>query len=185
MHKFCGAKLIGVLSVLALLAVLPAMSSAQGEGAAEQSAQGATQAQPQQKPVPEQQPEPAQNPAQANQQNAPQANEVAPEAKDAHIQVARDIFKRLIEINTTDSVGSTTIAAEATYARGAKFEEDMSLAVQALRERGVDVVLCTGAYQGCAAFIRSARDLGWNVPISNLSFVGSEALLGLLLQHGQ
>ena len=78
-----------------------------------------------------------------------------------------------------------TIAAEATYARGAKFEEDMSLAVEALRERSVDVVLCTGVYQGCAAFIRSARDLGWNVPISNLSFVGPEALLGLLTEHGR
>ena len=78
-----------------------------------------------------------------------------------------------------------TIAAEATYARGAKFDDDMSLAVKALRERGVDVVLCTGAYQGCAAFIRSARDLDWNVPISNLSFVGSEALLGLLTEHGR
>jgi ABC-type branched-subunit amino acid transport system substrate-binding protein len=77
-----------------------------------------------------------------------------------------------------------TIAAEATYARGAKFEEDMSLAVKALQERGVDAVLCTGAYQGCAAFIRSARDLGWKVPISNLSFVGAEALLGLLTEHG-
>ncbi|PWT72956.1 MAG: ABC transporter substrate-binding protein [Proteobacteria bacterium] len=78
-----------------------------------------------------------------------------------------------------------TIAAEATYARGAKFDDDMSLAAKALREAAVDVVLCTGAYQGCAAFIRSARDLGWNVPISNLSFVGSEALLDLLTQHGR
>jgi branched-chain amino acid transport system substrate-binding protein len=78
-----------------------------------------------------------------------------------------------------------TIAAEATYARGARFEDDMSLAAKTLREGSVDVVLCTGAYQGCAAFIRSARDLGWNVPISNLSFVGSEALLGLLTEHGR
>ena len=78
-----------------------------------------------------------------------------------------------------------TIAAEATYARGARFEDDMSLAAKTLREGGVDVVLCTGVYQGCAAFIRSARDLGWNVPISNLSFVGSEALLGLLTEHGR
>jgi ABC-type branched-subunit amino acid transport system substrate-binding protein len=75
------------------------------------------------------------------------------------------------------------VAAEATYMRGARFEDDMSLAVKALQEGRVDVVLCTGAYQGCGAFIRSARDLGWNVPISNLSFVGSEALLGLLTQH--
>ena len=79
----------------------------------------------------------------------------------------------------------TTIAAEATYARGARFEDDMSLAAKTLREGRVDVVLCTGAYQGCAAFIRSARDLGWNVPISNLSFVGSEALLDLLTEHGR
>ncbi len=78
-----------------------------------------------------------------------------------------------------------TIAAEATYARGARFEEDMSLAAKTLREGGVDVVLCTGVYQGCAAFIRSARDLGWNVPISNLSFVGSETLLDLLTEHGR
>jgi len=79
----------------------------------------------------------------------------------------------------------TTIAAEATYARGARFEDDMSLAVKTLQEGGVDVVLCTGAYQGCAAFIRSARDLDWNVPISNLSFVGSEAMLALLIERGR
>jgi ABC-type branched-subunit amino acid transport system substrate-binding protein len=77
------------------------------------------------------------------------------------------------------------ITAEATYARGARFEDDMTPAVKALRGAGVDVVLCTGAYQGCGAFVRSARDLGWTVPISNVSFVGSDAMLSLLLQHGQ
>jgi len=77
------------------------------------------------------------------------------------------------------------IAAEATYVRGAKFEDDMTPAVQALRHAGVDVVLCTGAYQGCGAFVRTARDLGWNAPVSNVSFVGSEAMLGLLLKQGK
>ncbi len=77
------------------------------------------------------------------------------------------------------------IAAEATYQRGAKFEEDMSPAAKALREAGVDVVLCTGAYQGCGAFVKSARDLGWTAPISNVSFVGSDAMLALLVRHGQ
>ncbi|HEV8307632.1 MAG TPA: ABC transporter substrate-binding protein [Methylomirabilota bacterium] len=77
------------------------------------------------------------------------------------------------------------IAAEATYQRGAKFEDDMTPAAKALREAGVDVVLCTGAYQGCGAFVKSARDLGWNVPISNVSFVGSDAMLSLLVKHGQ
>ncbi len=75
------------------------------------------------------------------------------------------------------------IAAEATYARGAKFEDDMSLAVKTLQEGGVEVVLCTGAYQGCGAFVKSARDLRWDVPISNLSFVGAKPMLHLLVKH--
>jgi branched-chain amino acid transport system substrate-binding protein len=77
------------------------------------------------------------------------------------------------------------IAAETTYQRGARFEDDMTPAVNALRKAGVDAVLCTGAYQGCGAFVRTARDLGWAVPISNVSFVGSDAMLRLLVQHGK
>ena len=77
------------------------------------------------------------------------------------------------------------IVAEATYVRGATFDEDMEIAVTALREAGCDVVLCTGAYQGCAAFVRSARDAGFAVPISNVSFVGSDAMLALLVKHGR
>ena len=77
------------------------------------------------------------------------------------------------------------VAVETTYPRGAKFEDDMGPAVNALRRAGVDVVLCTGAYQGCGAFVRTARDLGWTVPISNVSFVGSDAMLRLLIQHGK
>ena len=78
-----------------------------------------------------------------------------------------------------------TIAAEATYVRHATFASDMSPAVKALRQAGVEAVLCTGAYQGCGAFVRTARDLGWTVPISNVSFVGAEAMLSLLLNHGK
>ena len=77
------------------------------------------------------------------------------------------------------------IVAEATYQRGARFEQDMRVAVQALRDAGADVVLCTGAYQGCGAFVRAARDQGFTAPISNVSFVGSEAMLRLLLAHGK
>jgi hypothetical protein len=46
-------------------------------------------------------------------------------------------------------------------------------------------MLCTGAYQGCGAFVRTARDAGWMVPIANVSFVGSDAMLQLLLRHGK
>jgi branched-chain amino acid transport system substrate-binding protein len=77
------------------------------------------------------------------------------------------------------------IAAETTYQRGTKFDDDVTPAVTALRRAGVDAVLCTGAYQGCGAFVRTARDLGWTVPISNVSFVGSDAMLRLLVRHGK
>jgi acetylornithine deacetylase/succinyl-diaminopimelate desuccinylase-like protein len=40
-----------------------------------------------------------------------------PAADDTNRQLARDIFQQLIEINTTDSVGSTTVAAEAMAKR--------------------------------------------------------------------
>ncbi len=80
---------------------------------------------------------------------------------------------------------NTKIVGEATYVRNAKFEEDMGTAVQALREAGAEVVLCTGAYQGCAAFVRAARDAGWTAPISNVSFVGSDAMLALLVKQGR
>jgi acetylornithine deacetylase/succinyl-diaminopimelate desuccinylase-like protein len=40
-----------------------------------------------------------------------------PSADPASIQLGHDIFKQLIEINTTDSVGSTTVAAEAMAQR--------------------------------------------------------------------
>jgi branched-chain amino acid transport system substrate-binding protein len=79
---------------------------------------------------------------------------------------------------------SSKIVAEATYQRGARFEDDMTPAARALRE-AADVVLCTGAYQGCGAFVKAARDLGWTAPIANVSFVGSDAMLGLLLKHGR
>jgi len=40
-----------------------------------------------------------------------------PKLDDATKQLSRDIFKQLVEINTTDSVGSTTVAAEAMAKR--------------------------------------------------------------------
>jgi branched-chain amino acid transport system substrate-binding protein len=77
------------------------------------------------------------------------------------------------------------IVAEATYRRGAAFDSDMGPAVRHLRDAGVQAVLSTGAYQACGAFVRAARDLGWDVPITNVSFVGSEAMSRLLIEHGR
>jgi ABC-type branched-subunit amino acid transport system substrate-binding protein len=77
------------------------------------------------------------------------------------------------------------MAGEATYRRGTGFEPSMQRQVELLREGEPDAVICVGAYAACAAFIRDARDAGWQVPIANLSFVGSENLLGLLRAHGE
>ncbi len=45
------------------------------------------------------------------------SGEAQSDANSPHRQLARDIFKELIEINTTDSIGNTTEAAEAMAAR--------------------------------------------------------------------
>lgn len=48
---------------------------------------------------------------------APALNAAPPPLDEATRQLTRDIYKQLIEINTTDSVGNTTTAAEAMAAR--------------------------------------------------------------------
>src|SRR5206468_6790622 len=48
---------------------------------------------------------------------APALYAAPPPLDDATRQLTRDIYKQLIEINTTDSVGNTTAAAEAMAAR--------------------------------------------------------------------
>ena len=57
--------------------------------------------------------------------------------------------------------------------------------VDILRKGDPDAVICVGAYAACAAFVRDARDAGWDVPIANVSFVGSEILLALLDEGGR
>src|SRR5438874_10088702 len=48
---------------------------------------------------------------------APALHAAVPPLDDATRQLTRDIYKQLIEINTTDSIGNTTTAAEAMAAR--------------------------------------------------------------------
>jgi branched-chain amino acid transport system substrate-binding protein len=77
------------------------------------------------------------------------------------------------------------ITSEATYARGAPFSSDFTQQVRIIAEGAPDAVVAVGAYAACAAFIRDARDAGLDIPIANLSFVGSENLLMLLDQAGK
>jgi len=77
------------------------------------------------------------------------------------------------------------LAGEATYLRGQTFADSFRAQVQHLRDANVDAVISIGSYEPCAAFIRDARDLGWKVPVANISFVGSEQMLALLLERGR
>jgi ABC-type branched-subunit amino acid transport system substrate-binding protein len=79
---------------------------------------------------------------------------------------------------------STKIVAETTYRRGTPYTASMKTQVDILRAANVDAVIAIGAYAASAAFIRDAVDAGWDVPIANVSFVGSESMLQLLLTEG-
>lgn len=70
--------------------------------------------------------------------------------------------------------------ADATYPRGQKFEVSTATQVKLLRNAGVDAIVMVGSYQACGAFIRDARNSGWDVPIHNVSFVGADQMLELL-----
>ena len=76
-----------------------------------------------------------------------------------------------------------TITAETTYQRNTPYSTSMAQAVQALQASGAQAVIAVGTYNPCAAFIRDARNAGWNVPIANLSFVGSDQLLAKLQEE--
>ncbi len=77
------------------------------------------------------------------------------------------------------------MAGEATYTRGAKYTESFDRQVAMLQEVHPDAVVSIGAYAACAGFIRDARKAGLTVPIANVSFVGSESLLQLLVAEGK
>ena len=74
------------------------------------------------------------------------------------------------------------ITGEATYSRGANYTGTMRRQVEILKATSPDAVICIGAYAACAAFARDAVDFGLEVPIANLSFVGSENMLKLLTE---
>jgi ABC-type branched-subunit amino acid transport system substrate-binding protein len=78
-----------------------------------------------------------------------------------------------------------SMVGEATYRRGTDYAQSLEPQVEVLRKTQPDAIISIGAYAACAAFIRDARDAGWDVPIANVSFVGSESLINLVLQSGK
>jgi branched-chain amino acid transport system substrate-binding protein len=81
--------------------------------------------------------------------------------------------------------GGLRIAAEATYRRGTGHSERLNKQVEILKHAAPDAVIAIGSYAACAAFIRDMRDAGWQIPVANVSFVGSESLAALLLESGR
>jgi len=77
------------------------------------------------------------------------------------------------------------MVGEATYTRGTKYTDSLDRQVAILQEVQPDAIISIGAYAACAAFIRDARKAGLNVPIANVSFVGSESMLELLVAAGK
>jgi len=77
------------------------------------------------------------------------------------------------------------MVGEATYRRGAEYSQSFKEQVDVIRKASADVVISIGAYAVCAAFIRDARNAGLNIPIANLSFVGSESMADLILQNSR
>jgi branched-chain amino acid transport system substrate-binding protein len=73
------------------------------------------------------------------------------------------------------------IAGEATYRRGSPFDESYDRQVAIMQRLQPDAVVCVGTYPACAGFIRNMRDRNVDCPVATLSFVGSGAMLNLLL----
>ena len=77
------------------------------------------------------------------------------------------------------------MVGEATYRRGAEYSQNFTEQVEVIKKASADAVISIGSYAVSAAFIRDARNAGLNIPIANLSFVGSENMTDLLLRSSQ
>jgi ABC-type branched-subunit amino acid transport system substrate-binding protein len=74
------------------------------------------------------------------------------------------------------------IVGEATYRRGMKHTDSLKKQVEIIKRSEPDAIISISTYGAGAAFIRDARDAGLTVPIANVSFVGTEFLIDLLVQ---
>jgi branched-chain amino acid transport system substrate-binding protein len=77
------------------------------------------------------------------------------------------------------------MVGEATYRRGAEYSQSFKEQVDVISKVSPDAMISIGAYAGCAAFIRDARDGGMQIPIANVSFVGSESMADLLIKSSR
>ena len=72
------------------------------------------------------------------------------------------------------------ISGEATYRRGTPFDHSYDGQVAIMQRVAPNAVICAASYAAAAGFVRDMRNRGVKCPIATISFVGSEAMLGLL-----
>jgi len=77
------------------------------------------------------------------------------------------------------------ISGEATYRRGTPFDHSYDRQVAIMQRVAPDAVICAASYAAAAGFVRDMRNRGVKYPIATISFVGSEAMLGLLSAAGK
>jgi len=77
------------------------------------------------------------------------------------------------------------ISGEATYRRGTPFDHSYDGQVAIMQRVAPDAVICAASYAAAAGFVRDMRNRGVKCPIATISFVGSEAMLGLLSAAGK
>ncbi len=86
---------------------------------------------------------------------------------DSFGRVGLDCTKKALEKR------SMTLAGEGTYQRNTTAVKG---GVVKIKKANPDAIVTVGAYKPIAAFIKTARKVGLNVPILNISFTGSKAL---------
>lgn len=77
------------------------------------------------------------------------------------------------------------IASEASYRRGAPFEQNFSREVEHIMHSEPDAIIVIGTYASQGAFIRDARNAGHDLPIAGVSFADSDKMLEILIQAGR
>lgn len=72
------------------------------------------------------------------------------------------------------------MASEAAYQRGASFSEDFGEQARLILDGDPDVIVCIGTYASQGAFVRDARNAGFDGLIAGVSFADSDKMLDLL-----
>ena len=97
---------------------------------------------------------------------------------DSYGESGRDGLKKALEKR------GLSIVAEVKYKRGSLVSESMKSQAELIHSKGVDAVVCIAAYGAAAGFIRDLRNVNFDGPIANISFVGSSDMLQLLKTEG-